>query len=109
MAIKQVEVSIVDRAWEEGWILPLPPQERTGRRVSVIGSGPAGLAAAQQLTRAGHDVVVSRANLGRNNRFRLHNGNENVSPDLRAPGEYLPPTSLRRLIIRDGRTKPEVI
>ena len=58
VAIKQVEVSIVDHAWEEGWILPQPPQERTGRRVSVVGSGPAGLAAAQQLTRAGHDVVV---------------------------------------------------
>ena len=58
VTIKQVEVSIVDRAWEEGWITPVVPQELTGRRVAVVGSGPAGLAAAQQLTRAGHGVVV---------------------------------------------------
>ena len=58
VTIKQVEVSIVDRAWEEGWITPLIPAENTGRRVAVVGSGPAGLAAAQQLTRAGHSVVV---------------------------------------------------
>lgn len=58
VAIKQVEVEIVDRAWDEGWIEPQPPTVRTGKRVAVVGSGPAGLAAAQQLTRAGHDVVV---------------------------------------------------
>ncbi len=58
VTIKQVEVSIVDRAWDEGWITPLIPAENTGRRVAVVGSGPAGLAAAQQLTRAGHAVVV---------------------------------------------------
>ena len=58
VTIKQIEVSIVDRAWEEGWIVPLVPAENTGRRVAVMGSGPAGLAAAQQLTRAGHSVVV---------------------------------------------------
>ncbi|MDG2427172.1 MAG: glutamate synthase subunit beta [Acidimicrobiales bacterium] len=58
VAIKQVEVSIVDRAWKEGWITPLVPDKNTGQRVAVIGSGPAGLAAAQQLTRAGHNVVV---------------------------------------------------
>ena len=58
VAIKQVEVEIVDRAWSEGWIQPQPPSVTTGKRVAVIGSGPAGLAAAQQLTRAGHDVVV---------------------------------------------------
>ena len=58
VTIKQVEVEIVDRAWAEGWIVPQPAAVRTGRRVAVVGSGPAGLAAAQQLTRAGHDVVV---------------------------------------------------
>jgi len=58
VAIKQVEVEIVDRAWAEGWIEPVAPAVTTGKKVAVVGSGPAGLAAAQQLTRAGHDVVV---------------------------------------------------
>lgn len=58
VAIKQVEVEIIDRAWAQGWVTPQLPSVRTGRRVAVIGSGPAGLAVAQQLTRAGHDVVV---------------------------------------------------
>ncbi|MEM8620618.1 MAG: glutamate synthase subunit beta [Actinomycetota bacterium] len=58
VAIKQIEVEIIDRAWDEGWVTPQVPSVRTGKRVAVIGSGPAGLAAAQQLTRAGHEVVV---------------------------------------------------
>lgn len=58
VSIKQVEVTIIDRAWEEGWVTPQIPSLKTGKRVAVIGSGPAGLAAAQQLTRAGHEVVV---------------------------------------------------
>ena len=58
VAIKQVEVSIIDRAWEEGWVTPIRPLAVTGKSVAVIGSGPAGLAAAQQLTRAGHAVMV---------------------------------------------------
>ncbi len=58
VAIKQVEVEIIDRAWDEGWVVPQVPSVRTGKRVAVIGSGPAGLATAQQLTRAGHEVVV---------------------------------------------------
>jgi len=58
VTIKQVEVSIIDRAWDEGWVTPVIAATRTGKRVAVVGSGPAGLAAAQQLTRAGHDVVV---------------------------------------------------
>ncbi|WP_061300245.1 glutamate synthase subunit beta [Herbidospora cretacea] len=58
VAIKRVEVEIIDRAFAEGWVTPQPPSEKTGKKVAVVGSGPAGLAAAQQLTRAGHDVVV---------------------------------------------------
>jgi glutamate synthase (NADPH/NADH) small chain len=58
VTIKQVEVEIIDRAWDEGWVAPVTPSVLTGKRVAVIGSGPAGLASAQQLTRAGHDVVV---------------------------------------------------
>ncbi len=58
VTIKQVEVEIIDRAWASGWVRPVPPDTRTGKRVAVVGSGPAGLAAAQQLTRAGHAVTV---------------------------------------------------
>jgi len=58
VTIKTVECAIVDKGWEEGWILPMPPSRRTGKRVAVVGSGPAGLAAAQQLARAGHAVTV---------------------------------------------------
>ena len=56
--IKSIELAIVERAFEQGWILPQPPSMRTGRRVAVVGSGPAGLAAADQLNRAGHSVTV---------------------------------------------------
>ncbi|UNK69278.1 glutamate synthase subunit beta [Microbacterium sp. H1-D42] len=58
VTIKQIEVSIIDEAFERGWVQPQPPQRLTGKTVAVVGSGPAGLAAAQQLTRAGHTVVV---------------------------------------------------
>jgi len=58
VTIKNIEKTIVDRAWEEGWIVPELPPWRTGKRVAVVGSGPAGLAAAQQLARAGHSVTV---------------------------------------------------
>src|SRR6516164_3191545 len=58
VSIKVIEKTIVERAWEEGWIKPEPPETRTQKRVAVVGSGPAGLAAAQQLNRAGHSVTV---------------------------------------------------
>ncbi|NEE02248.1 glutamate synthase subunit beta [Phytoactinopolyspora halotolerans] len=58
VTIKNVEVSIIDKAFDEGWVAPQPPERLTDRTVAVIGSGPAGLAAAQQLTRAGHTVAV---------------------------------------------------
>ena len=58
VTIKQIEKTIVERGWDEGWIQPEPAAEKSGKKVAVIGSGPAGLAAAQQLCRAGHDVTV---------------------------------------------------
>ncbi|QWC85561.1 glutamate synthase subunit beta [Nocardioidaceae bacterium] len=58
VTIKNVEVAIIDRAWEEGWVKPAPPEWLSGKTIAVVGSGPAGLAVAQQLTRAGHTVAV---------------------------------------------------
>src|SRR4051794_28094087 len=58
VTIKQIEISIIDRAWEEGWVVPEPPKVKTGKSVAIVGSGPAGLAAAQQLARTGHAVTV---------------------------------------------------
>ncbi len=58
VTIKNIEQAIIDRGFEEGWVVPEPPTQRTGKRVAVIGSGPAGLAAAAQLNKAGHDVIV---------------------------------------------------
>ncbi|MFP4202970.1 MAG: glutamate synthase subunit beta [Opitutales bacterium] len=58
VTIKNIEQSIIDKAWDEGWVRPHPPQERTGKQVAVVGSGPAGLSAADQLNKAGHAVTV---------------------------------------------------
>jgi len=62
VGIKSIEHAIIDKAWQEGWVVPQPATEKTGKRVAVVGSGPAGLAAAQQLARAGHQVVLFEKN-----------------------------------------------
>jgi len=62
VTIKTIECAIVDRGWEEGWIEPLVPDAKTGKRVAVVGSGPAGMACSQQLARAGHDVTLFEKN-----------------------------------------------
>lgn len=62
VGIKSIEHAIIDKAWENGWVQPQPAKHKTGKTVAVVGSGPAGLAAAQQLARAGHDVTVFEKN-----------------------------------------------
>ncbi len=62
VTIKNIELAIVEKAWEEGWLQPKIAEHKTGKRIAIVGSGPAGLACAQQLARAGHDVVVFEKN-----------------------------------------------
>jgi len=62
VGIKSIEHAIIDRGWKEGWVKPLPASKKTGKKVAVVGSGPAGMAAAQQLARAGHAVTVYEKN-----------------------------------------------
>lgn len=62
VTIKSIEAAIADRSFEEGWVVPLPAEKKTGKKIAIIGSGPAGLAAAQQLARAGHEVHVYEKN-----------------------------------------------
>ena len=65
VGIKSIEHAIIDKAWENNWVVPQPPKNKTGKKIAVVGSGPAGMAAAQQLARVGHDVAV----LEKNNRI----------------------------------------
>src|SRR5690606_21617371 len=58
VGIKSIEHAIIDKGWSEGWVSPQPPTRKTGKKVAIVGSGPAGLACAQQLARAGHSVTV---------------------------------------------------
>ncbi len=62
VGIKSIEHAIIDRAWLEGWVQPQPPRHKTGKKVAIVGSGPAGMAAAQQLARVGHDVTLFEKN-----------------------------------------------
>jgi glutamate synthase (NADPH/NADH) small chain len=62
VGIKSIEHAIIDKGWEQGWVVPQPPKRKTGKKVAVIGSGPAGLACAQQLARAGHTVALFEKN-----------------------------------------------
>jgi glutamate synthase (NADPH) small chain len=62
VTIKTIECQIVDKGWDNGWVVPLPPKKKTGKRVAVVGSGPAGMACAQQLARAGHSVTLFEKN-----------------------------------------------
>jgi glutamate synthase (NADPH) small chain len=62
VGIKSIEHAIIDRAWHEGWVVAQPPKQKTGKKIAVVGSGPAGMAAAQQLARVGHDVTLFEKN-----------------------------------------------
>ena len=62
VGIKSIEHAIIDRAWSEGWVTPLPPKAKSGKKVAIVGSGPAGMAAAQQLARVGHEVTLFEKN-----------------------------------------------
>ena len=62
VGIKSIEHFIIDKGWENGWVVPQPPSSKTGKKIAIIGSGPAGMAAAQQLARVGHDVTVFEKN-----------------------------------------------
>jgi glutamate synthase (NADPH/NADH) small chain len=72
VTIKSIECAIVDRGWREGWIQPQPPKRKTGKSIAVVGSGPAGMACAQQLARAGHSVTLFEKNDRMGGLLRYH-------------------------------------
>ncbi len=83
ITIEHIELAIVERGWEEGWIVPQPPAVRTGKKVGIVGSGPAGMAAAQQLARVGHEVTLYERSdeIGGAMRFGI--------PDYKLPKSYI--------------------
>src|SRR5207245_2194642 len=98
VTIKSIECAIVDKAFEEGWILPEPPLVRTGKKVAVVGSGPAGLSAAAQLNRAGHWVTVfERANT----KSLLDSGHED--------GQYIPAKDKDVVVLGGGDTGTDCV
>lgn len=83
VSIEDIELAIAEKGWEEGWIKPLPPAVKTGKKVAIVGSGPAGMAAAQQLARVGHDVTLFERNdvIGGAMRYGI--------PDYKLPKSYI--------------------
>ena len=91
VAIKSIEQAIIDKGWDEGWVKPQLPARKTGKKVAVVGSGPAGMACAQQLARAGHDVTLFEKNdriggLAALRHPRLQDGEAPHRPPRRADG-----------------------
>lgn len=83
IAIEDIELAIAEKGWEEGWIKPQPPRVKTGKKIAIVGSGPSGMAAAQQLARAGHDVTLFERNdaIGGAMRYGI--------PDYKLPKSYI--------------------
>ena len=110
VTIKTIECAIADKAFAEGWVAPEPPERKTGKKVAVVGSGPAGLAAAQQLARAGHEVHVYEKNArpGRAADLRhprLQDGEAHRRPAREADGGRRRRLPLQRAC-RQGRSRP---
>ena len=118
VGIKSIEHAIVDHGWENGWVVPQPARSRSGKRVAVVGSGPAGLACAQQLARAGHDVVVFEKNdrIGGLLRYGIPDFKMEKShidrrlEQMRAEGvEFRPNTSVAELAPIAGNALPAIV